>query len=50
MQKQHPNYMLTPSTHFIIKTPEKGINTSPFRGCSVRNINLLYISLVTNSQ
>ncbi|CAK84242.1 unnamed protein product (macronuclear) [Paramecium tetraurelia] len=34
MHKQLPNYILTPSTHYITKTPEKAINTSPFRGSS----------------
>ncbi|CAD8113696.1 unnamed protein product [Paramecium primaurelia] len=34
MQKQHLNYILTPSSNSITKTPEKAINTSPFRGCS----------------
>ncbi|CAD8127725.1 unnamed protein product [Paramecium sonneborni] len=34
MQKQQPLKVLTPSTNYITRTPEKAINTSPFRGCS----------------
>ncbi|CAD8169644.1 unnamed protein product [Paramecium octaurelia] len=34
MHKQLPNYIFTPFTHYVTKTPEKAINTSPFRGCS----------------